>query len=644
MNPTPGLGVTPKPLHLLLIEDSENDAKLLLRSLERQGLRVESRRIETKEQLDASLEEGGWDLVISDYQLPHFDGMEALHCVRAENLDVPFIMVSGKVCEDLAVAVMHAGANDFLLKDQLSRLAPAIERELREAEIRRTQRVYEEERRRLHMAISQSPDAILITDPEGNIVYVNPALEAISGYSVDELTGQNPRIFKSDWHDAAFYKAIWDSLTRREIWRGLFVNKRKDGRFWEAEASITPVMDLEGRLVNYVCTQRDVTHERLLQSQLEQSQRLEVIGVLAAGIAHDFNNILMPILGHAEMGLNREALSPALHRDLEVIKLSAQRAATLTKQVLGYSRNQAVEIRSIELFRLVSESLKLLRAAIPSTIQFQTSLEPSSGFVTGDPTQFHQIVLNLCSNAAHAMRGGAGILRITLHKEDLPETACVLGLRLPKGEYVILEVGDTGYGMNAEIMSRIFLPFFTTKPSGEGTGLGLSIILGIVQGMGGGIQVESEPGLGSCFRVFLPSVPPISSDPVADTRALLCGNERILLVDDDATVLAAMEALLSHLGYRVVALPHPQDALEQFQIDPAGFDLLLTDLTMPGMTGQALITQVRALCPTQRVLLMTGSLDMAEVDDDGRNRPDGTLAKPFSIQAVAEMIREILDR
>ena len=632
------------PIRMLHIEDSENDAKLLLRTLERQGLNVKSRRIETKEQLDASLAEGGWDLVVSDCQLPYFDGMEALHRVRAVDLDIPFIMVSGKVGEDLAVEVMRSGANDFLLKDQLSRLGPAIERELREIEARRTQRIYADELRRLHMAISQSPDAILITDPEGAIVYANPALENISGYPNAELMGQNPRIFKSGQPGIYFYQAIWDTLKKGETWRGLFVNKRKDGKFWEAEASIAPVLGPEGRLVNYVCTQRDVTHERLLQSQLEQSQRLEAIGVLAAGIAHDFNNILMPILGRAEMGLDREDLSPALRRDLEVIRLSATRAAALTNQMLGFIRIQAVETLSIELYHLVTESLKLLRAAIPSTIQFQIDMDPSSGFVMGDATQLHQIVLNLCSNAAHAMRDTAGTLRVSLKRATIPITIVAMGLVLPKGVYLILEVSDTGHGMDAETLSRIFLPFFTTKGPGEGTGLGLSIVFGIIQGMGGGIQVESNPGVGSTFRIFLPPAASVTPSLPESNQPLPHGTERILLVDDDAEVLVTLEAMLVGLGYHVVALPHPQEAIERFQADPDAFDLLMTDLTMPSRTGIELMDQLRSLQPKQRVILMSGNLGITNVQKAGLPKPDGILTKPFSTRSAAEMIRKVLGK
>jgi len=632
------------PLHLLLIEDSENDARLLLRALARQGLAVESRRVETKDELDASMAKGHWDLVISDYQLPHFDGLDALRHIRALDPDIPFIMVSGKVGEDLAVAAMRAGANDFLLKDQLSRLAPAIEREMRETETRRAQRAYEDERRHLQMAISQSPDAVVITDPTGTIIYANPALESISGYSLPELMGQNPRIFKSDRQGTAFYQVLWDALVRGDVWRGLIVNKRKDGQLWEAEVLIAPVMDAGGLLVNYVCTQRDVTHERQLKSQLEQAQRLEAIGMLAAGIAHDFNNILVPILCHSEMGLVDRDLNPALRKHFEVIRLSAERAADLTRRVLSFSRNQVTQPRVVEFHRLVSESLKLLRAAIPSTISFQVSLDPSSGTVMGDPTQLHQVVLNFCSNAAHAMRGGGGVLKVSLHKESLPETDCALGMRLPEGDYLVLEVADSGHGMSEGTISRIFLPFFTTKGPGEGTGLGLTIALGIIQGIRGGIQVESILGAGTTFRILLPSASSIAPPPDGERHTLPHGTERVLLVDDDPIVLATLETMLANLDYRVVALPNPQEALDRFQADPDVFDLLLTDLTMPGMTGIVLIAKIHLLRPTLRTLLMTGFQDQGKVNEGNSTKPDGTLTKPFSIQHLAEMLREVLER
>jgi len=242
------------------------------------------------------------------------------------------------------------------------------------------------------------------------------------------------------------------------------------------------------------------------------------------------------------------------------------------------------------------------------------------------------------------MRELPGTLCVSLRREKIPATLCVMGLQLPKSLYLVLEVSDTGHGMDAETLSKVFLPFYTTKGPGEGTGLGLSIVHGIVKDMGGGIQVESNLGVGTTFRVFLPMAAPVGSPSLEGNRLLPLGTERIMIVDDDMHVLSTLEIMLSGLGYLVVALRHPQEALERYQAGTDGFDLLLTDLTLPGMTGYDLITQVRALRPGQRTLLMTGNLGVVDAQATGPSMPDGMLAKPFSVQNAAEMIRNVLDR
>lgn len=632
------------PLRLILIEDSENDARLLIRTLTRHGMQVEAQRVETAQELENCLSKSNWDLVISDYQLPHLSGMDALRLVRARDLNIPFIMVSGSTGEDLAVSAMRAGANDFLSKDHMARLTPIIDREMREAANRLVQHAHEDELRRVHMAMSQVPDGILITNTEGTIVYANPAMEKISGYSLGELMGQTPNLFKSGRQDPDFYRGLWETLKAKQIWQGSFVNKRKDGQFWEAEASIAPVLDGKGELVCYVCTQRDVTRERLLQAQLEHSQRLEALGVLSGGIVHDFNNILTPILAHAELGLLSENLDPKHRQNLEVIALSARRAASLTKQVLGFTRQQSLTLQPMEITALLKESIKLLRAAIPTSVQFQVNLEAGKHFVTADPTKFHQILINLCSNAAHAMRQNGGTLSISLHQADLPETPCAMGQCLPPGTYEILDVSDTGEGMDDPTLARAFMPFFSTKAPGEGTGLGLAITLGIIQEMKGSVQVETVRGKGSRFRVLLPFTPPQTSTTPEAPSSIPLGTERILLVDDEAILASSIQNILESLGYRVISFRNSREALARLKADPLAFDLLITDFTMPAMTGLALTREAKTLRAKLPVILMTGVPNLDLSQEAPEVTPDAILAKPFAIHALGEKVREVLDR
>src|SRR5664279_107176 len=324
----------PRPLHILLVEDSPEDAQLLVLHLQNHGVVFTCTREASFEGFLAAFTTETWDLVLSDFNLPGTDGMEILKCLRGLDPDLPFILLSGVLDEGAAVAAMRAGANDFVLKGNLARLVPAIEREMKESELRKKQRHFEEELRLLHTAIGQTPDMVVITDPEGTILYANAATEVISGYPRAELLGQNPRLFKSGQHDAEFYRSMWEVLLRGETWKGHVVNRRKDALLWDSEQVISPVYDAHGVLQNYLCTARDTTLERKLQGLLEQSQRLETIGTLTSGIAHDFYNILMPVLGHAELGLGRAPGDPRLRHDLEVIQASANRGKDIVSQIL----------------------------------------------------------------------------------------------------------------------------------------------------------------------------------------------------------------------------------------------------------------------------------------------------------------------
>lgn len=623
---------------VLLIEDSASDALLLARALSKGGLAVELHRVETPDSLEQALMDGTFDFVISDFRLPGWDGMRALEIVRGLAPDIPFLMISGQVGEDLAAEAMRAGANDFLLKDHLSRLIPAIERELREAGIRRMHRALEAEQRLLHLAIQHAPDWVVITDPEGTILYANPAAEQISGYSRAELLGQNPRLLKSGKHDSDFYAQMWQALLKGQTWRGRLINKRKDQSFWDSDTSISPVRDEGGAITGYVCAARDISHEVELRQQLEQAQRLEAIGLLAGGIAHDFNNALMPILVSAEVALARPDTDPQSLRAFNIITQAAERARDLVRQILMFSRKGEHDTQSIQLHLVVRDALALVRSVLPANLVMETNIDPQSGHVLGDATQLHQVVLNLLTNAAHAMRGRAGLIRVSLTRmTTAAEIPCPLGKPLPAGDYLRLSVEDAGHGIGEEVLGKIFLPFFSTKAPGEGTGLGLSVVHGIVQGIGGGIQVESTVEVGSTFNVFLPScdvLPTVKETPIAPARSPL----RVLLVDDEKTLVAMLEHALCSMGYQVWGTSSPTAALARFEATPSDFDILLTDLTMPEMSGISLAQALWARHPGFPIVLMTG---YSEGMDQEHVRCLGfklLLEKPKSAAEVADAL------
>lgn len=631
------------PLRLLMIEDSLEDAELILLHLRSNDMACTCVRVDSMESFLTQMKAASWDLVLSDYSLPGTDGLSVLTRLRELEPDLPFILMSGVLDEGAAVEAMRKGANDFLLKGNLARLVPAIRREMKESELRHKQRAFEEELRLLHTAIGQTPDMVVITDPEGLILYANAAAEGITGYSRDELVGQNPRLFKSDRHDMAFYRSLWEVLLRGDTWKGHIINKRKDGVLWDAEAVISPVFSSRAELQNYLCTARDSTLERQLQSFLEQSQRLETIGTLTSGIAHDFNNILMPVMGHAELGLARAPGDPKIRRDLEVIQISANRARDLIAQILTFSRKGSGEEAPLDVQNLISESLKLLRATVPPSIGFEVDLDARGNVVQIDPTKLHQVVLNLCVNASHAMRGMAGRLTVKLKPLHLSTMACAMNIQLQEGDYLCLEVADTGRGISPEHLEKIFLPFFTTKPPREGSGLGLSVSHGIVSAAQGGMQVNSRPGEGTSFKVFLPLAPNRTTVPPDEATEAVQGHGHVLLVDDEASLLAMLETSLGQMGFQVSAFSDPKAALRAFVERPSSFQIVVTDHAMPGMSGTQLAQAIWALDSGFPVILLTGDPDLEKFSGPLRHAGfRACLAKPMSARDVAISILGVL--
>ena len=634
----------PDHLRILHIEDSRTDALLVARVLKKGGLRFDITRVQSPGELEAALAGDSFDVVLSDYHLPGWNGLEALRRVREARPDLPFLVVSGAVGDDLAVEALRAGAADFRLKTRLPLLVPAIERALADAEARRRSRILADERQRLHRAIQSAPDFVVITDPEATITFANPAAEAQSGYGPGELLGLNLRDLRSGRHDEAFYREIWACLDRGETWRGRVSNKRKDGSIWEAEAAISPVQDGKDGLLGYTVTCRDLTREVMLRLQLEQAQRLEAIGLLAGGIAHDFNNALMPILVIAEVAALRPGTDPRSLEDFRIVTRAAERARDLVRQILGFSRRRELGVQPVELHRVVGEALKLIRSVVPANLTLVEEVDPRNGRVLGDPTHLHQIVLNLMTNAAHAMRHGPGRLRVALDpvRPGAP-VPCAVGVVLAPGDYLRLTVADSGDGMGPEVLEQIFRPFFTTKAAGEGTGLGLSIVHSLVQDMGGGIQVVSAPGAGTAFRVFLPlcaeaAAPAPAPDPVV-RRPL-----RVMVVDDESGIVSILEASLAAMGYRVRPCTSALQALVDYLAEPDRFDVVLTDLAMPDLSGLELATAVWALRPRFPVVLITGyagDLDRERV----RGLPfAGVLEKPQSATEVADALEAAVPR
>jgi PAS domain S-box-containing protein len=493
-------------------------------------------------------------------------------------------------------------------------------------------------------AIEQAAEGITIIDKEGTIQYANPAFERISGYTREEIIGQNHSILKSSNHDEAFYKAMMDTLFRGEMWTGHMINAMKDGTTYKVEASISPIRDNAGTIVNYVIIARDVTREADLETQLRQVQKMEAIGTLAGGIAHDFNNILAAIMGYTEMALYDVPEGTSGRRNLEQVLKAGYRGKDLVKQIITFSRRREEERRPMRVSPIVKEALNLLRASLPTTIDIRQNIKTQSSMVLADQTQIHQVLMNLSSNAAYAMREKGGVLEVSLADVDIyPDGAAPPHLDLKPGPYLKLTVSDTGHGIERAIMERIFDPFFTTKRPGEGTGMGLAVVHGIVKSYGGAIVVDSEPGRGSTFDVFFPRIEGKFLPEVDSAAPMPTGNERILFVDDEEDLVDMVQQMLERLGYSVVVKTNSLEALEVFKVQPDQFALVITDQTMPYMAGVDLAKELMRIRPDIPIILCTGFSEVISAEEAKALGIREFVMKPFATRELAETIRRALD-
>jgi PAS domain S-box-containing protein len=641
------------PLRLLLVEDSEDDATLVLLELRRAGFVPLATRVETAEAMSTALRAQPWDLILADYNLPTFSGLAALDLYHESGLDIPFLIVSGTIGEELAVEAMRAGAHDYLLKGNLTRLGPAITRELREAQLRRERkqdldRLVASEQR-FTTIFHNSPVAILITDVvEGRIIDANAAALALSGYARDEVIGRDTvalGVFSSPEERRHLVRQALDqgpgnALEHRAI------NKRGDSITFLISFSLL-ALDGQNRLLSIVqdisARERAEETRKNLEVQLHQAQKMEAIGTLAGGIAHDFNNILTGILGNvqlAELDLAHE--HPSRTYLFEALK-ACNRARDLVAQILTFSRRREQQRVVTRLGPVVKEALRLLRASLPATIDIRLDIDDDSPPVLCDPTQMHQVLMNLGANAAYAMRAAGGVLAVSLRAVEVESAMVAQYPQLRTGRTVCLAVRDTGCGMDAATRERIFEPFFTTKAPGEGTGLGLAVVHGIVVNHEGVVAVDSRPDAGTVFNLYFPVVESAESESITETPPLPRGQgECILFVDDEPAVVQIGGRMLTKLGYRPLAFTSAMDALAAFRANPDEIDLVLTDMTMPNISGVELARQVYALRPGLPLVITSGHMQAEDADQARALGVRCFVEKPFMLSTLAETFYQAL--
>jgi hypothetical protein len=633
------------PISILVLEDRSADAELMMLELQREGIAFAAKRVWTETDFSDRLRNHAPDLILADYSLPSYDGLAALKLAEQECPGTPFILVSGGLGEEIAIEALHHGATDYVLKQRLTRLGPAVRRAMREVELAAERKQADEDLRKLLFAVEQSPVTIVITDANGTIEYVNPKFTELTGYTKAEAIGQNPRMLKSGKMPAAFYENLWRTIKTGKVWHGVFQNKKKSGELFSERATISPVMDKAGHITRFIAIKEDITERLKLEDQLRQSQKMDAIGHLAAGVAHDFNNLLTIVMFETSLLSMNSSLDDATRNGVSMIEKAAERAAGLTRQLLAFSRKQEKEVRAIDPAELVAGISRLLQRILGEDIVLNTQVSPGLPPLHADPSMIEQVIMNLAVNSRDAMPGG-GQLAIAVSAIAFDDVTFLQHPGGRPGNFFELKVSDTGTGIAPELLPRIFEPFFTTKETGKGTGLGLATVFGIVKLHDGWIEVASDPGQGTVFHVFLPVTQTIELTQTAETplAKLKGGTETILVTEDEEPIRKLMQIALERYGYRVLAAENGADAVKTLSENGTEVDLLITDMVMPGgMNGRELAEKVHAFHPNVKVVYVSGFTS----DNISRelNLVPGVnfLRKPFSIHALVEAVRRQLD-
>lgn len=635
-----------KKLRVLIVEDSESDAALDIRALEQGGYRTSHERVDDAKQMEAALRKQVWDVVIADHRLPTMDAFRALELVKESGQDIPVIVVSGAIGEETAVMIMKAGAQDYVMKDKLMRLAPAVERELRDFKIRcehkQAEKALRQSEEKYRTVLEEMREGYYEADLDGNFTMVNAAMCFLLGYSKEELIGMNYREYTREEHT----KTISEVYSR--VYRTgepvLDLNHeviQKDGSQGFIETSVFLMRNEKGETIGFRGIGRDITERkkveeerRRLELQAHVTSRLASLGEMAAGVAHEINNPLTGITGYAALLMEQEDVPSYIRSDLAIINDCGRRVAGIVQRLLTFSRYAKPERRRVDINQLVESTLAMRTYNLRvNNIEVVTQLAPDLLETMVDPGQIQQVLLNLIINAETEMRlaHGRGKLNIITEKSDNTIKICIT---------------DDGPGIEPEIMDRIFDPFFTTRKVGQGTGLGLSLCYGIVSEHNGRIYAESKSGKGATFIVELPVVTEAEqlepAKPLVEQPKKLA-KAKIMVVDDESIIRDLVNRVLTDEGYEVDTLDNAADALKK--IEGQRYNLILLDIKMPGMSGMELyrLIQKKAKSPELRVVFITGDT----LSEDTRRFLSKTevthIAKPFSAEQLRRDVRVVLN-
>ena len=638
------------PLRLLVVDDAPEHARMVEEFIRASAawIDAEVRIAVTYDEALRAFKEQTFDVACFDYLLGARNGLSLLKEIRQNGIDTPVIVLTSRGAEDVAVLAMKSGAADYLSKGNLT--VESLERTIRHALA-----LHAEERQRWHAEaalraseerfralVENSSDALLLLDADGRVKYMTPSSVRHLGWTPEQLIGRSILEFMHPDDGERVGGRIREALDLPGKSLGGEVRFHHADGSWRIMEGVGVNRLADPAVAGIVVNVRDITERRKLEDQLRQAQKMEAVGQLAGGVAHDFNNLLTAILGYCHLMLDEIPEGDPLRLDLLEIQAAGDRAASLTRQLLAFSRRQMLQPQVVDINLLVTQLEKLLRRLISEDVELVTALAPGLRPVTVDPASVEQILVNLAVNARDAMPTG-GRLTIETANVDLDEAYAVTHVAMPAGPYVMLAVSDSGQGMDAPTRARIFEPFFTTKEQGKGSGLGLATVYGIVKQSGGYIWVYSEPGHGTSFKVYLPPTAAASvARPTAHDPAHVAGWETVLLVEDEDAVRALAREVLRRHGYVVLEARHGVDALSVAERHADAIHLLVTDVVMPHMSGRALSERLAGARPQMKTLFMSGYTDHALLPED--LTPGGEfLQKPFTPEALAGRVRHLLD-
>lgn len=628
---------------IMVVDDDTTILELLDTALSKMGY-VVTVTADPSEALEI-LNEKRFDLLLTDLIMEPLDGFKVLASSKARYPEMPVIVLTGYPGADLVVKALRLNANDYLLKPvELRDLYYAVSSCLEKTALENAYRKNREDLKLFKAVTDFSNEAVAVWDLDGKLIYANPAYMSLfvcSNVEVSELwvdtflTKKSVEILESE---------IMPALNKGKGWEGILDSFNSENSYFPLWKRMDVIRNEKGQ-INYIFGfMHDFTRQKKNAENLTQKQKMEALGTLAGGIAHEFNNILWIIGANAELvSAYLNTGSPGL-KNLERLEVACDRAVDLVNQILSFSHQNEYEPRELEIVPILKESLKLFEASIPALIEVKTEIPRNPGTIIFEPSLMHQVLINLFTNAAQAMEGKGGVLEIKLENVFMDEETAAFRDGLVPGEFIKISIRDTGVGIDPSLQPKVFDPFFTTRDAGEGTGMGLAVVQGAVKNHGGFVEVHSELGKGSCFDLFFPKVHKVREKTSRISKNPVSHDVKILLVDDDELVVQSGRSILERFGYRVATEKSGSDALITFRGRPDEFDLVITDMSMPQMSGLDLAEKILKIRNDIPIILFSGYHDIVDEEEIFARGVKGLMKKPIKPQAMFKTIQQVLGK